>query len=124
MKLDIARKAMLAGATIGMLTVAQDAATQTTDAQTETPVTQEEMQEADRAAETMIGRLYVREVPTYWTSSEVIARLQALGYTNISDFDVEWNHNGVEAVAPNGEEVEIEVDPVTAQILDVEENWF
>ena len=124
MKLIIALKVLLAGAVFGAPAIAQVAVTEATDAQIETPMTQEEMQEADRAAETMIGRIYVREMPTYWSSGEVIARLQELGYTAITEFDVEWNHYELEAVAPNGEEVEIEVDPVTGQIVDIEEDWF
>ena len=87
-------------------------------------MTEQEMSDAEQASERMMGRLYVRELPTYWTPSEVVARLQELGYSQITDFDVEWNHYEVEALAPNGEEVEIEIDPVTGQILDIEENWF
>lgn len=30
----------------------------------------------------------------------------------------------VEATAPNGEEVEIEIDPVAGRILDIEGNFF
>ena len=87
-------------------------------------ITDEEFAEAERAAGTMVEQLYVRDLPTYWTPREVVERLQELGYTNIHDFDVEWSHYEVEAYVPNGEDVEVEVDPVTGQILDVEENWF
>lgn len=117
MRHNLSLKAVCACALIAVPAWAQET-------ETETGMTEAEMQEADRAAENMITRLYVREVPAYATTGEVIERLQGLGYTNITEFDVEWNHYEVEAIAPNGEEVEIEVDPVTGQILDVEENWF
>ena len=83
-----------------------------------------EMADADVAAEDMMTSIYVREVPDYWTPSEVVARLSDLGYTNIDEFDVEWGDYEVEAMAPNGNEVEIEVSPITGEILDIDDNWF
>lgn len=90
----------------------------------QSPMTEEEMAAADEAAERMVATIYIREPVTQWTAGEVIARLQELGYTNISEFDVEWGHYEVEAMAPNGNEVEIEIDPITGAILDIEDNWF
>ena len=83
-----------------------------------------DMQDADVAADAMMTTVYAREVPAYWTPSEVIARLQELGYTDIDEFDVEWGEYEVEAIAPNGNEVEIEISPVTGEILDIDDNWF
>lgn len=82
------------------------------------------MEDADTAAETMMGSVYVREVPPYWRPTDTIARLQELGYTNIDEFDVEWGVYEVEATAPNGNEVEIEISPVTGEILEIDDNWF
>ena len=82
------------------------------------------MQDADVAADTMMTTVYAREVPAYWRPSEVIARLHELGYTNIDEFDVEWGEYEVEALAPNGNEVEIEISPVTGEILEIDDNWF
>ena len=93
-------------------------------AQEATEMAGTDMQEADVAADTMMTTVYARELPPYWTPSEVIARLQELGYTNIDEFDVEWGEYEVEAMAPNGNEVEIEISPVTGEILDIDDNWF
>lgn len=87
-------------------------------------MTQEEITTADEAADTMFIEVYGETVPTYMTVGEAIERMQAAGYTNIHDFDVEWGRYEVEAIAPDGNEVEIEFDPVTGAILDVEDNWF
>ena len=87
-------------------------------------MTEEEMTAADEAAETMYVEIYGDAAPTYVTVSEAIDRMEAMGYTNIHEFDVEWGHYEVEANAPDGNEVEIEFDPVTGAILEIEDNWF
>lgn len=120
MTTDTMLRAVCTAALIGFPAWAQ---AQTTDTDV-VVLTDAELLEVDRAAETMMGRVNAREVPTYMTPTEVAAMLQERGYTNITEFDVEWNHYEVEAFTPTGEEVEIEVDPVTGRILDVEENWF
>ncbi|WP_089886557.1 PepSY domain-containing protein [Citreimonas salinaria] len=38
--------------------------------------------------------------------------------------DVEWGRHEVEAYAPDGNEVEIEFDPVTGAIMDIFAYWF
>lgn len=48
------------------------------------------MDDADKAAEIMMGTVEAHEVPPYWRSTDRIAGLQELGYTNIDEFDVEW----------------------------------
>ena len=53
-----------------------------------------------------------------------MVRLLNLGYTNIHDFDVEWRVYEVEATTPAGEDVEIEIDPITGSILDIDEDFF
>lgn len=87
-------------------------------------MTEEEMTAADEAAETMFVQVYGDAAPTYTTVPEAIERMEAMGYTNIHDFDVEWGVYEVEAVAPDGNEVEIEFDPVSGAILEIEDNWF
>src|SRR6056297_1627353 len=68
------------------------------------------MEDAETAAETMMGSVYVRGA--------------ALGYTDNDEFDVEWGVYEVEATAPNGSEVEIEISPVTGGIPEIDDNWF
>lgn len=79
-------------------------------------------QAADKAAKAMIQQIYVIEPVPYRTPTEVIAKLQQLGYTRIHDFDVEWGYYEVEATAPGGREVEIKVDPRTGAIIDIDDN--
>ncbi|TFL19666.1 PepSY domain-containing protein [Jannaschia formosa] len=87
-------------------------------------MTDEELVAADEAAEVMFVEVYGDAVPDYTTATDAVARMEAMGYTNIHDFDVEWGNYEVEAIAPDGNEVEIEYDPVTGAILDVSDNWF
>ncbi|WP_404378717.1 hypothetical protein [Caenispirillum salinarum] len=84
-----------------------------------------DMAEADRAAETMMTEVYVYDTTPYKTPSEIIANLRNRGYTDIDDFDVEWGYYEVEAIPPGGDDdVELEIDPITGAILDIEDNWF
>jgi hypothetical protein len=85
---------------------------------------QEDMAEADEAAREMMMRTHVYEVGAWRMPSEVVARLRELGYTGIDDFDVEYGEYEVEAQTPDGEAVEIEINPVTGAIMDIDENWF
>lgn len=87
-------------------------------------MTEEEMAAADEAAANMFVQIYGDAVPTYTTVPEAIDRMEAMGYTGIHEFDVEWGRYEVEAIAPDGNEVEIEFDPVTGAILEIEDNWF
>ena len=93
-------------------------------AQDNQSISEEVKTQANEAAEVMFVEVYGDEVPAYMTASEAIARIEAMGYTNIHEFDVEWGVYEVEAYAPDGNEVEIEFDPVTGAILEVEDNWF
>ena len=78
----------------------------------EDQVTQKEMTAADEAAAVMFVNFYGDPAPTYMTATEAIERMMAMGYTNIHDLDVEWGVCEVEAYAADGNEVEIEFDPV------------
>ncbi|WP_230533865.1 PepSY domain-containing protein [Microvirga roseola] len=88
------------------------------------PADETVLTEADRAANVVIERRYVYDRATTVTPSQIVARLRDLGYRDIHDFDVEYDHYEVEALSPSGEEVELEIDPVTGAILDIEENFF
>lgn len=72
----------------------------------------------------MVTRSYIITPLTPVTPSEVVAKLRELGYTGIRDFDVEYRIYEVEAISPLGEEVEIEIDPATGAILEIEEDFF
>ncbi|MCR9110233.1 MAG: PepSY domain-containing protein [Rhodobacteraceae bacterium] len=87
-------------------------------------MTDEQMTAADEAAEVMFVEVYGEAVPDYVTASDAIGRMEAMGYTNIHNFDVEWGVYEVEAYAPDGNEVEIEFDPVSGAILEIEDNWL
>ncbi len=80
--------------------------------------------DADRAAERMVTRWYIVGVPAWKRPSEIVAKLRELGYRNFHDFDIGFRRYEVEATAPNGEEVEIELDPITGAILEVDEDFF
>ncbi|MBS1302010.1 PepSY domain-containing protein [Loktanella sp. SALINAS62] len=116
-------KAFLSTTACGFF-LATAAVAQTDDATMEDQVTQEEMTAADEAADTMFVEIYGDAAPTYMTTTEAVDRMMAMGYTNIHDLDVEWGRYEVEAYAPDGNEVEIEFDPVSGAILDVSDNWF
>lgn len=90
----------------------------------EEAVTEEEITAAEEAADTMFVEVYGPTAPTYLTVTEAIRRLEEIGYTGVHDLDVEWGRYEVEAYAPDGNEVEIEFDPVTGAVLDVSDNWF
>jgi len=103
----------------------QDNGEQTGDqAETQNGMSEEEAQRAQEAADEMIGSVYVREIPDYWSPADVMDRLNELGYTDIDEFDIEWGYYEFEATSMDGNEVEIEVDPVTGTIVSIEDNWF
>jgi len=104
--------------------LATAAVAQTDDTTMEDQVTQEEMTAADEAADVMFGEIYGDAAPTYMTTTDAVDRMMAMGYTNVHDLDVEWGVYEVEAYAPDGNEVEIEFDPVSGAILDISDNWF
>lgn len=87
-------------------------------------LTDEMIVERDPVAEEMIGEGYVGADPTWVRPSEVVAMLRERGYTNIREFDVEFNQYEVEAMNPLGEDVEMDINPYTGQIVKVERNWF
>jgi len=82
------------------------------------------MAEQDKAAEEMINMIYVYETTPFRTPTSVVAKLIDLGYTNIHDFDVEYNSYEVEATNMDGNEVELTIDPITGAITDIDNNWF
>ena len=84
----------------------------------------QDMAEADEAAEDMMTAVYVYDTVDYLLPSDVMNRLQSLGYSNFEDFDVEYGAYEVEATTPDGDEVEIEIDPISGAILDVDEDWL
>ncbi|SDY10515.1 PepSY domain-containing protein [Citreimonas salinaria] len=112
-------KTFLTTSAIGLL-MATSAAAQT-DVEV---LTEDEIAEANEAADQMYLQVYGENAPAYVTVNEAIERMEAMGYTNIHDLDVEWGVYEVEAYAPDGNEVEIEFDPVTGAILEVTDNWF
>ena len=83
-----------------------------------------DMEETQEAADAMITSVYVYEPVTAKSVEEVVNKLADLGYTEIEDFDVEWDEYEVEAVTPGGEEVEIDIDPITGRILEIEEDFL
>ena len=121
MAFDMARKTALCGAAFCLASLATAAGAQTERA---TALTPEEIESAEVAAERMYGGVYGSGVPAYMTVTEAIERLRELGYTGVDEVDVEWNHYEIEAYTPDGREVEIEFDPVTGSITDIEDNWF
>ena len=56
------------------------------------------------------------------SATAVVGMLEQLGYTEIEDFDVDSDEYEIEATNAEGIEVEIELDPVTGEILEVEED--
>lgn len=84
---------------------------------------QEDMTGADDAADLMITEVYVPDTP-YMTPTEVVAMLTARGYTDLHDFDVEWGNYEIEGTSPGGEDLELEIDPLTGAIVDVDRDWF
>ncbi|WP_029032084.1 PepSY domain-containing protein [Salinarimonas rosea] len=82
------------------------------------------MAEAGRAADMMIERSSIILPVAPKTPDEIVTRVRELGYTNIRDFDVEFRTYEVEATSPGGDEVEIEVDPLSGAILDTDENFL
>jgi uncharacterized membrane protein YkoI len=112
-------------AALGLAMVALPAAAQEEPAEQQQQAMDEQtMEDAAGAAEAMVGRVYVYEPATPVPPAMVIERLQELGYTNIHDFDVEWGEYEVEAMSPAGDDVEIEIDPITGAILEIDEDFF
>ncbi|WP_349367747.1 PepSY domain-containing protein [Salinarimonas sp.] len=87
-------------------------------------LTDEMIMERDPVAEEMIGEGYVGAERAWVRPSEVVAMLRERGYTNIREFDVEFNQYEVEAMSPVGEDVEMDINPYTGEIVKVERNWF
>lgn len=83
-----------------------------------------EARDEDEAANLMVRGIYVAQPTTIVLPSAVMSRLDAMGYRNLRDFDVERGRYEVEATNAAGREVELEIDPLTGAILDVDDNWF
>ena len=80
--------------------------------------------EEDQAAREMMARIYIYDPVTFKLPSQVIANLRERGHTDIDDVDIEYNAYEIEAVSPDGNEVELEIDPISGAIRDIDENWF
>lgn len=78
----------------------------------------------DEAANMMVRHIYVVEPAGIVLPSAVMARPSSLGYRNLRDFDVERGLYEVEATNAAGREVELEIDPITGAIIDIDDNWF
>ncbi len=78
----------------------------------------------DRAADLMIRRIYIETPVEVVLPSAVMTRLRQLGYRNLHDFDIERGLYEVEATSPAGSDVELEIDPISGAILDIDDNWF
>ncbi|MGF1607239.1 MAG: PepSY domain-containing protein [Rhodothalassiaceae bacterium] len=88
------------------------------------PAAAEDWADEDQAAREMMAGVFVYDVGDFMLPSEVAANLLERGYTEIEDFDIEYNRYEVEVEMASGEELELEIDPVTGAILDVDDNWF
>ena len=80
-----------------------------------------DMKEAQREIAELVATEYEGAETLPMTATAVVTMLEGLGYTAIQDFDVDRDEYEVEATAPGGEEVEIEIDPLTGEILEIEE---
>ena len=83
-----------------------------------------DLEDTQEAIDEMIAEVYVYETVVPKSAADVIAKLEDLGYTEIEDFDVEWDEYEIEATGPDGEEYEIEMDPITGRILEIEEDFL
>lgn len=82
-----------------------------------------DIEEAQADVARLIADEYEGETALPMPVMAVIERLEALGYTEIEEFDIDGDDEyEIEATAPGGEEVEIEMDALTGEILDVEED--
>lgn len=93
-------------------------------AQEKTPAAGTSAKAEDEAANLMVRRIYIHEPATIVLPSAVMARLRTLGYRDLRDFDIERGVYEIEATSPSGQAVELEVDPVSGAIVDIDENWF
>lgn len=89
-----------------------------------TPAAAQDWSDADAAAEEMMTGMYVYDAADYKLPSQIVANLMERGYTDIDDFDVEWGEYEVEATSPTGDDVELEIDPISGAIMDVDDDWF
>ena len=55
--------------------------------------------------------------PYYMGLRQIVATIQALGYTNIREIEFEGGHDEIEATNSDGDQVEIYVDAVTGKVL-------
>ena len=80
------------------------------------------VEEAQEEVADLVGREYADATDLPMTVTAVVAHLEALGYTEIDDFDVEDGAYEIEATGPDGEEVEMKLDPMTGEIVESEGN--
>ncbi len=78
--------------------------------------------EAEREIAELTAEEYQDSDTLPMSATAVVGLLEQLGYTGIHDFDVDSDEYEVEATSPAGIEVEIELDPVTGEILEIEED--
>ncbi|HUF56663.1 MAG TPA: PepSY domain-containing protein [Thermohalobaculum sp.] len=81
-----------------------------------------DVEEAQAAVAGLIGEEYMDAAELPMSVTAVVAHLEELGYTEIEEFRVEDGVYEIEATDPEGEEVEIDLDPVTGEIMESEED--
>lgn len=81
-----------------------------------------DMGEAEREIAELINEKYLGADALPMSATAVVALLEQLGYTGIDDFDVDDDEYEIEATSPDGIEVELEIDPLTGEILEIEED--
>lgn len=65
---------------------------------------------------------YKANQDTWMHPEQVMAKLREQGYEYIFDFDIEDDEYEVEALGPDGDDLELTIDPQTAEVLEVEDN--
>ena len=81
-----------------------------------------DLEDAQEEIAEMIAADYVGADTLPMSATAVIGMLERLGYTDFEDFDVDSDEYEIEATSPEGIEVEIELDPLTGEILEIEED--
>lgn len=81
-----------------------------------------DVEEAREDVAELIGKEYVGATEMPMSVTATVALLEALGYSEIEEFEVEDGVYEIEATGPDGEEVELELDPLTGEVLESEED--
>lgn len=75
---------------------------------------------APARAQAPSGAAAVATAPAPLPLSQVLARLEAAGYTDVQEIERKRRHVEVKATDAQGRRVELRLDPATAQVLDTE----